>query len=93
MTMGRRALLIGSPYGDLTGPPVDVERVAGYLAPRDFTIERCVNADATRERILHAYRSLIETATSGDAIVIYYSGHGGRSVDESYAPPGRTGSR
>ena len=85
--MARYALLVGSPCGGLVAPVTDVERIAGHLELRGFQIRRCVNQDATREGILAAYRSLIGAVGTADAVVIYYSGHGARSLDEEYAPP------
>ena len=88
--MARTALLIGSPAEGLIGPPLDVERVAASLVPRGFEIQRCIDQDATREGILHAYRALIDRTASGDAVLLYYSGHGARARDETYTPPNET---
>lgn len=88
--MGGKALLIASPVGTLEGPKPDVERVAGILEPRGFDIRRCgVDEPATRDLILTQYRSLIEDATSGDPVLIYYSGHGAHSLDEVAGPEGQ----
>lgn len=43
-----------------------------------FDCHALVGGEATRERILEALRQLRDTARPNDAIVIYYSGHGGR---------------
>lgn len=84
----KRALLIGSPYKGLAGSLTDVERVAGLLTPRRFEIRKLVGDDeATRANILGAYRTLINDTADGDVIVVYYSGHGARSLDEEYVPP------
>ena len=85
--MAKHALIIGCPYGDLAGPVPDVDRLAKHLKPQGFAVQRCVEEDATREGILREYRSLIDSATSGDAVVIYYSGHGAHSLDEAYVRP------
>src|SRR5262245_37776751 len=84
--MSRHALLIASPYGDLSGPVSDVKKMAELLKPRGFGIRTCAGLEAARDRILAAYRSLIDDARDADAVVIYYSGHGARSLDEAYVP-------
>lgn len=83
---GRQALLIGSPVHPLEGPARDAGRVADMLQSMGFDTRCVVDQDATREGILHAYRSLIENAAAGDAAVVYYSGHGARFLDAEYEP-------
>ncbi|KZL69873.1 hypothetical protein CI238_10755, partial [Colletotrichum incanum] len=78
ITMPKFALLIGSPYGDLQGSSVDVERIANFLEKRgNFTITRCCDGDATLHGIRSAWRGLIGKLSKGDTVVIFYSGHGG----------------
>ncbi|KAL4744708.1 caspase domain-containing protein [Aspergillus terricola var. indicus] len=61
----------------LSGPLNDVETIAAALGQRGFSITRCCGADATRAGIIGSWRSVINRSKHGDAIVIYYSGHGG----------------
>lgn len=84
---GRKALLIGSPAHGLQGTLPDVERVADLLGPRGFEVRRCTGDEATRSNILSAYRTLIDDTQRGDPVVVYYSGHGARALDEAYEPP------
>src|SRR4051794_5955999 len=83
----KRALLVASPFRGLRGPPNDVEKVAKILGHLDFDITRCCGTSATRDGILSAWRRLIEKTSPGDAVVIYYSGHGG--IVESPGKPGQ----
>jgi caspase domain-containing protein len=77
--MTRKALLIGAQTNNLTGVLNDVEAMAGALEPRGFEIERLVTPHATQAAVLEAYEKLIvDTHNDDDAVVIYYSGHGGR---------------
>ncbi|WP_328322874.1 caspase family protein [Kribbella sp. NBC_00382] len=76
--MTRKALLIGAQTNNLTGVLNDVEAMAGALQPRGFEIERLVTPHATRAAVLDAYEKLIKDSDEGDAVVVYYSGHGGR---------------
>ncbi len=75
--VARRALLIGPRTGDLQGVGNDVEAMAAALRAWDFGITPCVGDDASRAGILAAYEQLIEQAQPDDAVVVFYSGHGG----------------
>ena len=79
--MSRRALLIGSQTGSLVGVHGDVEVMAEALNGHNFDVEVITEQKATRARILGAYQDLVEATTSGDAVVVFYSGHGGRSAN------------
>lgn len=86
-----RALLIGSQTGGLTGVHSDVEVFDDALRGLGFTTTRCIERDATYDGIVSRYRGLIEDTASGDAAVVYYSGHGGRqrnalAADDPTAP-------
>jgi hypothetical protein len=88
--MARKALLIGSQTGGLSGVHNDIESMAVALDRWGFTSTRCQAADATRAGILDAYERLIKDASPDDAIVVYYSGHGGysrRHDQHTGAPP------
>ncbi|MEV4508478.1 caspase family protein [Dactylosporangium sp. NPDC049525] len=75
--MRRTAVLIGAPAHDLTGVGNDVDAMAELLAGRGFATVRCEGSEATRAGILDAYGRLIRDARPDDAVVVYYSGHGG----------------
>jgi hypothetical protein len=71
----RRALLIGSETGELSGVHNDVEVMTALLTQRGFEIDCRTGSDATRAGILDGYEQLIVRA--GEAGVVYFSGHGG----------------
>ncbi len=75
----RIALLLGSPFGGLTGIQADIDRIDASLASRDFERRLCTGADATRETIIRELERLRDEAGPEDAIVVYYAGHGGRA--------------
>lgn len=70
---------------ELEGPPFDVEALKERLvsswnfAPGNVTT--LVDKQATRQAILSAIQKTIEKATSGDYVLIYFSGHGTGSLD------------
>lgn len=72
-----RALLIASPYGGLRGPENDVKLMAEVLKKYGFDVTECCGHNATRDQILSAWQQLISDSSTEDAVVIYYSGHGG----------------
>jgi hypothetical protein len=85
-----RALLIASQTAGLRGCHGDAELMADALDQWGFQCTRVTDGTATQERILTAYRALIEETAAGDAVVVYYSGHGGRmrnltSINETTA--------
>jgi len=82
--MTRKALLIGAQTYGLTGVLNDVRAMGQALEPHGFQVAALVTPHATRGEILDAYEKLIVDAHDDDAIVIYYSGHGGRlqSMDD-----------
>jgi hypothetical protein len=77
-TSVKRALVIGSQTGELTGVHGDVEVMADALESLGFTTIRAIEASATYDGIVGGYRGLIQDTSDGDAVVVYYSGHGGR---------------
>jgi hypothetical protein len=79
--MSRRALLVGSQTGSLVGVNGDVEVMAEALKGHDFDVEMITERKATRAGIAGAYQDLVAVTTPGDAVVVYYSGHGGRSAN------------
>ncbi len=81
MTEAKRiALLIGSPVGGLQGVSNDIRQIASRLEVRGFECRRCEGDRATRDEILAQLDRLRGEAEAGDAIVVYYSGHGGRCL-------------
>ena len=80
--MEKRALLIGSQTGGLTGVHGDVEVMADALVALGFEVRRHIEAAATSAAIVDAYRALIADTAADDAAVVYYSGHGGRMPNE-----------
>lgn len=77
------ALLIGSSYGGLPGTENDVATMAEVLRGFKFPVDdpnyvkRLCGNDASRKNILQAWDDMIKITNWGDAVVIYYSGHGG----------------
>ncbi|RSN46045.1 hypothetical protein DMC64_14985 [Amycolatopsis sp. WAC 04197] len=83
--MTRRALLIGSNAGGLSGTGNDTAAMAASLARWGFTPVVCDGENASRAGILDAYERLISQSGQGDAAVVYYSGHGAYAKDPSLA--------
>lgn len=84
--MNRLALLIGSDYDGLRGVEPDLAAMKNSLETRGFEVHECPPAEATRAGILTAYEKVIADARPGDAVVIYYSGHGGRTRPSKTEP-------
>ena len=77
--MTRRAVLIGSQTYGLAGCDADVALMRDVLRSRGFDeIAVHTGAGASRAGILGALAHLVASVSADDAIVIYYSGHGGR---------------
>lgn len=80
--MSHRALLIGAPATrssrPLHGVENDITLAAEILGRRGFACERLYGEHATCANIRAHLNELARTVSSGDAVVIYYSGHGGR---------------
>jgi len=77
--MVRRALLVGSQTYGLTGCEADVRLVEEALERRGFTsIDVRTGSDATRAGIVDGFDRLAAATEPADAVVVYYSGHGGR---------------
>ena len=77
--MTRRGVLLGSATGGLTGVAHDLAVTGRWLDDLGFTLDVRQGADATRRGMLEGIERLIRDTTTGDAAVIYYSGHGGYS--------------
>ncbi|MFI2367988.1 caspase domain-containing protein [Streptomyces sp. NPDC018833] len=75
--MTKRALLIGAQSYDLTGVHADVALMERVLADRGFTdIRVCADAEAGYHGMADALATLADETKEGDAVVVYYSGHG-----------------
>ncbi len=74
--MTRRALVIGSQTTPLEGVNGDASRVAERMASLGFAVDLRLNDRATRAEILAGYARLTAEVLPGDAVVVYYSGHG-----------------
>jgi hypothetical protein len=73
----RRALLLGCPGPGLSGVEADVAAMTALLDRYAFT-DTSPLLGGTRDAILAAIRGLIDRSAPGDAVVLYYSGHGWR---------------
>jgi hypothetical protein len=84
--MTRRAFLIGSETSGLTGCDADVALVRDLLGARGFDeIATVTGADASRQGLVDGFEALIASTAHGDAVVVYYSGHGGRMEHPEWA--------
>lgn len=89
--MAKRALLIGSQTGGLTGVHTDLDVIQKILKPFGFAACEVLAGDgATRDGILTAYERLIGDHRADDAAVVYYSGHGGRAANPAWVPGAAT---
>ncbi|GAB7190485.1 hypothetical protein NUM3379_11910 [Kineococcus sp. NUM-3379] len=81
MSGTRRALLLGAQTFGLRGVHADVDAVAEHLAGAGFgDVRRCTGGDATRAGLLAALEELVARTGPGDAVVVYWSGHGARDL-------------
>ncbi|GAA0247328.1 hypothetical protein GCM10010492_53710 [Saccharothrix mutabilis subsp. mutabilis] len=76
----RRALLIGAETFGLSGVVRDLDSMDGLLRSKGFAVERCAGPEATYGGILSAFDRLTRATEPRDAVVVYYSGHGGRQL-------------
>lgn len=86
--MTGRALLLGCPDPNLIGVEADLAMMTRLLLRRGFT-DLVTLMRGERAAILAALAALVERTTNGDAVVVYYTGHGWRAD----MPPGRSGPR
>ncbi|KAK1142074.1 hypothetical protein N8T08_008156 [Aspergillus melleus] len=96
MSSTQRALLIAAPFEGLNGTLYDAESILRVLESKGFNTDTCFGENATRSGIFAAWERLISETKEDDAVVLYYSGHGGlvqspqgdRSVESNdVAPP------
>lgn len=83
----RRALIIASQTGGLTGCYNDADLVAGLLGDRGFEISSLRGPEASRAGILSGFERLIEACGPPDTAVVYYAGHGSRAVAQEPVRP------
>ncbi len=79
--MKKTALCIGinnypGTHMDLAGCINDAEDWAAELAARGFTVSKLLDRQATKAAMVAGFKSAIGSASSGDLVVITYSGHG-----------------
>ena len=80
------ALLIGSETYGLAGCNADVALMADVLGRRGFDdVEVRTGKDAKRAGIIDGLERLVSSVTADSAVVVYYSGHGGRIVRPDFA--------
>ncbi len=91
--MTRRALLIGSETYGLQGCNADVALMRDMLGSRGFDeIVVRTGSDATRSGIIDGLDDLVASIRDpADAVVLYYSGHGGRVARPDFAERQATG--
>jgi hypothetical protein len=80
------AILIGAETFGLAGCENDVMLMADVLVAFGFR-DPCIltGARATRDAILKGFGRLLGQVRPGDAVVVYYSGHGGRVVRRDWS--------
>jgi hypothetical protein len=86
--MAKRALCIGiNDYpgtgSDLAGCVNDANDWSAVLSNRGFTVQRLLDAQATKAGMVAAFEQLIDSGESGDVLVITFSGHGTLAPDTS----------
>lgn len=86
--MAKKALCIGiNDYPgtgmDLAGCVNDAQDWAAVLAARGFSVQKLLDAQATKAAMVDAMGGLIGKAAAGDSLVITYSGHGTYAPDTS----------
>jgi hypothetical protein len=75
---------------DLSGCVNDANDWSGALKARGFTVTKLLDAAAKRKAMRDAIARLIAAASSGDLIVIQYSGHGSFVPDDDGDEPDGT---
>jgi hypothetical protein len=80
--MTDRALVIASQTRGLSGCHNDADLTGDVLKSRGFEVTSLREEAATRARILRAFEKLISATRSGDGVVVYYAGHGGRATTD-----------
>ena len=84
--MSKKAVLIASQTFGLEGCRHDLVLMERCLAERGFDVAAYQGKAATRAGILTLLNALIEETGPNDAIVIFYSGHGGLAANPVWRP-------
>ncbi|MGJ7507367.1 caspase family protein [Variovorax sp. GT1P44] len=66
---------------DLAGCVNDANDWATALTARGFSVRKLLDAQATKAGMVEAFQRIVGQATSGDVVVITYSGHGTYQYD------------
>jgi hypothetical protein len=90
--MARKALCIGiNNYPgtdlDLRGCVNDGEDWAATLSARGYSVQKLIDAQATKSAMAGAISALVKGAASGDSLVITFSGHGTYAPDRNGDEP------
>lgn len=87
--MIKKAFIVGINYigtgNDLKGCINDAINMKTLLEGRGFTVEMCLEKDATTSGIKAGLARLVSNVTPGDIIVFHYSGHGSQLPSTSEA--------
>jgi uncharacterized caspase-like protein len=86
--MAKKALCIGiNNYPgtdmDLRGCVNDAEDWAATLAARGFAVQKLIDAQATKAAMVSAIGALLKGGSSGDSLVVTFSGHGTYAPDKN----------
>jgi hypothetical protein len=90
--MSKKALCIGindypGTQNDLSGCVNDANDWATELTARGFTVDKLLDAAATKAAMVAAIGTLIDGAAKGDSLIFTYSGHGTWVPDKSGDEP------
>jgi hypothetical protein len=90
--VAKRALCVGiNDYPgadmDLGGCLNDAKDWEGLLQARGYSVERLLDAEATRARMLSALEDLMAPSAEGDSLVFTFSGHGSWLPDDDSDEP------
>ncbi|MFD1365013.1 caspase family protein [Actinoplanes sichuanensis] len=80
--MTDRALVVASQIHGLFGCHDDADLTGDVLKSRGFEVTSLRERSASRAGVLEAFEDLITATRPGDAVVVYYSGHGGRATTD-----------
>jgi len=88
----KRALCVGiNDYPgsnmDLAGCVNDAKDWQALLEGRGYTVQRLLDAEATRARVVEALTTLVGGAADGDSLVFTFSGHGSWLPDDDRDEP------
>lgn len=70
--------------GDCPGADIDIMAIEMIAMDRKAEYVVLANEQATRKAIISAFRKLATGLSTGDCLVVYYSGHGGQAPDQNW---------